>query len=914
MASLLKKIFGSSNDRYIKSLQPLIYEINSLEEGLQSLSDEQIKAKTFEFKGRIEKGESLDSLLPEAFATVREAAKRTLGQRHYDVQLIGGIVMHQGKISEMKTGEGKTLVATLAAYLNALSGKGVHVVTVNDYLAARDSEWMSQVYNFLGLEVGVVLHGQNFEEKKKAYNADITYGTNNEYGFDYLRDNMRFSRDEMAQREFNFAIIDEVDSILIDEARTPLIISGPVEDRTDLYVTINNYIPKLIEEDYEKDEKANSIILTDEGIVHIEEMFRENEVIASDSGLFDIENITVLHHTQQALKSHKMFTRDKDYLVKDGKIYIIDEFTGRIMEGRRFSDGLHQALEAKENVPIQNENQTLASITFQNYFRMYPKLSGMTGTAMTEAGEFMDIYKLDVVEIPTHKPVERIDDDDSIYRTEEEKFGAITDLIIEANKKGQPVLAGTASVEKSELLSKFLNKNKIKHHILNAKQHTREAFVVAQAGQPGSVTVATNMAGRGTDIQLGGNLEMLLEEKLGGEKDLKKIKKLEEKIKAQIEVDKQKVIEAGGLCVIGTERHESRRIDNQLRGRSGRQGDPGYSKFYLSAEDDLIRIFGADKKMDWILTKMGEPGEPIEHPMINRMMEKAQAKIEGRNYEIRKTLLKFDDVMNDQRKVIYGQRINLMEAADVRDRISEMLDEVVDNLVSAYIPANSYQEKWEVETLENEIFRIFGEHIDIKSFIKSDGVADEEIFEKIANDLDAKLKKRDKDFGAEPMKSLEKRILLFTLDEVWKDHLHFLDQLRQGINLRAYGQKDPLNEYKKEAFQAFQSMLTELSERYLFRLFRVNIQTDDDMEGFLDEQQKSQKTREGNIDPSQSRNGSNVNTLNPGARPAKVTIRTNVNPSERDPANPDTWGKVSRNEACPCGSGKKFKQCHGKLV
>lgn len=912
VGTILKKIFGSSNDRYLKSLQPAVDHINSLEPEFEKLSDSDLKEKTTEYRSRLEKGETLDDLLPEAFATVREAAKRTLGQRHYDVQLVGGMVLHQGKISEMKTGEGKTLVATLAVYLNALSGKGVHVVTVNDYLAERDSEWMGQVYKFLGLEVGVIVHGQSAEEKQQAYNADVTYGTNNEFGFDYLRDNMRFSLEEMTQRPFNFAIIDEVDSILIDEARTPLIISGPVEDRTDLYVSVNNFIPKLKEEDYEKDEKANSVTLTEDGISHLEEMFREHSVIEKDSTLYDVENITVLHHTQQALKAHKLFTRDKDYLVKDGKIYIIDEFTGRIMEGRRFSDGLHQALEAKENVAIQNENQTLASITFQNYFRMYPKLAGMTGTAMTEASEFADIYKLDVVEIPTHKPVARVDDDDSIYRTEAEKFDAITELIVEANKKGQPVLAGTASVEKSELLSKHLKKHKIKHNILNAKQHEREAYTIAQAGQPGAVTVATNMAGRGTDIQLGGNVEMLLKEKTENEKDSKKIAKVEERVKKEVAEDKKKVIDAGGLCVIGTERHESRRIDNQLRGRSGRQGDPGYSKFYLSAEDDLIRIFGADKKMDWILGKMGEEGEPIEHPMINRMMEKAQAKVEGRNYEIRKTLLRFDDVMNDQRKVIYDQRKEIMQAEDVREKLAEMLDEVTDRMVSQYIPENSYQEKWESETLENEVFRVFGEHLPVQEWSKEEGVAEEEIFERIANNLDEKLKDRDKKYGVEAMQSLEKRIFLFTLDEVWKDHLHFLDQLRQGINLRAYGQKDPLNEYKKEAFAAFQAMLAELSEKFLSRLFRINIQTEDEMEAFFDEQNKSQKTNESNFDPATAGVQAG-NTMNPGARPAQVTIRTHVDPEDRDPNDPSTWGKIGRNEPCPCGSGKKFKQCHGKI-
>ncbi len=911
MVALLNKIFGSSNERYLKSLNPVIDEVNSLESEYEKLSDEQLRAKTAEFKSRIEKGESLDDILPEAFAVVREGAKRTLKQRHYDVQLIGGMVLHQGKISEMRTGEGKTLVSTLPAYLNALTGKGVHIVTVNDYLAKRDSDWMGQVYKFLGLSVGVILHGQSHMEKQEQYKCDITYGTNHEFGFDYLRDNMKFSLDEMVQRPFSYAIIDEVDSILIDEARTPLIISGPVEDRTDLYVKINKIIPKLTPQDYEKDEKSNNVLLTDNGTHNLEELLRAEGIITSTSGLYDLENIKVLHHANQALRAHTLFSRDKDYLVKDGKVFIIDEFTGRIMDGRRYSDGLHQALEAKENVKIESENQTLASITYQNYFRLYPKLAGMTGTAMTEATEFDEIYKLSVVDIPTNVPVKRIDEDDNIYRAETEKFDAITEVIIEANKKGQPVLAGTASVEKSELLSKHLKKAGIKHNILNAKQHDREALTIAQAGRPGTVTVATNMAGRGTDIQLGGNPELLIRERIGDNTDAEFITRVTAEVKAQIEQDRKTVLEAGGLCVLGTERHESRRIDNQLRGRSGRQGDPGFSKFFLSAEDDLIRIFGADKKMDWILGKMGTPGEAINHPMLTRVMEKAQAKVEARNFDIRKNLLKFDDVMNEQRKAIYAQRMEIMKAEDVRIKINEMLEQQVDDLVSLYIPHNSYPEQWQSETLEHEVFRIFGVHIPINDWAKEEGVADQEIFERTLTLLDAEHKRRDESFGSQQMKLMEKRILLYTLDEVWKEHLHFLDNLRHGINLRAYAQKDPLNEYKKEAFDAFGSMVKFLNEKYLDRLFHIQIHVDEDVDKILALRQQK-NIHETNVDPAVGGSGMQ---FNPGLRKdPKVTIRTHIKAEDRNPMDPSTWGKVGRNDACPCNSGKKFKQCHGAVV
>jgi preprotein translocase subunit SecA len=807
----------------------------------------------------------------------------------------------------MKTGEGKTLVSTLAAYLNALTEKGVHIVTVNDYLAQRDSAWMGKVFGFLGLTTGVILHGLDFQAKQQMYACDITYGTNSEFGFDYLRDNMKFDLKHFFQRPFNFAVIDEVDSILIDEARTPLIISGPVEDRTDLYVKINKFIPRLEAKHYELDEKAHTIILTEEGNVFLEDIYQNEGVIEEGSGLYDVENITVQHHTNQALRAHKLFHKNKEYLVKDGAVYIVDEFTGRVLEGRRYSDGLHQAIEAKENVKIQNENQTLASITYQNYFRMYPKLSGMTGTAMTESAEFQEIYNLEVIEIPTHRPISRKDEDDNIYRTEAEKFEAITKLIKQCNERNQPVLAGTASVEKSELLSKHLKKAGIKHNILNAKQHAREALTIAQAGRPAAVTVATNMAGRGTDIQLGGNVELLLKEAAKEITDERYLKELEEKIKKQVEDDKKTVLEAGGLCVIGTERHESRRIDNQLRGRSGRQGDPGFSKFYLSAEDDLIRIFGADKKMDWILNKMGTPGEPIEHPLITRIMEKAQGKVEARNFDIRKNLLKFDDVMNDQRKIVYQERIRVMNSENVRDKIEEMLDEQIDILVTQYVPEKSMPENWDTETLQKEVHRIFGLNLPIAEYAKQDEITDNEIFNKVFDECKGFLNKRDEEYKTQQLIDTEKRIMLFTLDEVWKDHLHILDQLRTGISLRAYGQKDPLNEYKSEAFSAFKDMLLVLNEKFLTRLFHLHISQDEDMAEILMEKmlEKQKEVFESNFDPSSGLNPSMINDK------PQVTIKTHINPEDRDPRDPSTWGKVSRNEPCPCGSGKKYKQCHG---
>ena len=905
MKNILQKVFGTSNDRIVRSLQPVVEQINALEPEFEALSDAALKAKTEEYRQRVSDGESLDVLLPEAFATVREAAKRTLGQRHYDVQLMGGIVLHRGMISEMKTGEGKTLVSTLPVYLNALSGKGVHVVTVNDYLASRDSEWMGKIYDFLGLSVGCIVHGLNDAGRKEAYGADITYGTNNEYGFDYLRDNMKFRLDQMVQRPFNYAIVDEVDSILVDEARTPLIISGPVEDNTELYTIIDRYIPDLRTKHYEIDEKANSVTFSEEGTAYLEEQFLKNGLIKEGTTLYDIENISIVHHADQALRAHKMFEKDKDYIVKDNQVIIIDEFTGRMMEGRRYSDGLHQALEAKERVKIQNENQTLASITFQNYFRMYPKLAGMTGTAMTEADEFDDIYKLQVVEIPTHVPIARIDEDDDIYRTANEKYEAIIELIEECHKRKQPVLVGTASIERSEYLSSILKKKKVKHHVLNARYHEQEAYIIAQAGQPGAVTIATNMAGRGTDIQLGGNEEMLVDEQTRSIGDKKKRQAVMDRVSKQIAKDQEIVRKAGGLCVIGTERHESRRIDNQLRGRSGRQGDPGYSKFFLSAEDDLIRIFGADKKMDWVLGTMGEPGQPIAHPMITKMMEKAQMKVEGRNYEIRKSLLKFDDVMNDQRTVVYDQRKDIMQAEDADETILDMASDIVDDLVAAYIPARAYVEQWETETLTNELYRIFGEKIPVEDWAKEEGIAEDEIGERVYNAVEKIFDNKKKQYGEEIIKDISRQLLLWTLDELWKDHLLQLDHLRQGIGLRRYAQKDPLNEYKREAFEMFSVMLGSLRETAVNRVAHMEMGKDSDG-GVAIFDRRIVEMHESRVDPAAQQQQE---------RPQlQQTVITHVDPESRNPNDPSTWGKIARNEACPCGSGKKYKQCHGQLT
>ena len=806
-------IFGSANDRFVNKQYKIVHQINRLEPEIQKLSDTELKAKTDEFRQRLKDGETLDMLLPEAFAVVREAAVRTLGQRHYDVQLIGGIVLHKGMIAEMKTGEGKTLVATLAAYLNALEGKGVHIVTVNDYLAKRDAEWMGQVYRFLGLTVDYIVHEKTDEERRAAYKCDIIYGTNNELGFDYLRDNMKFSMEEMVQRPFNYAIVDEVDSILIDEARTPLIISGAAEDSSEKYISVNKIIPQLNPTDYEKDEKAKSVVLTEAGMEHIEQLLKSVGLI-TEGGLYDINNVTLVQYVNQALRAHKMHIRDVDYIVKDGKVVIIDEFTGRIMEGRRYSDGLHQAIEAKEGVKIQSENQTLASITFQNYFRLYPKLSGMTGTAMTEEAEFNDIYNLSCVEIPTNRPVLRIDEHDVIYRTEKEKYKAIIDTILECHAKGQPVLVGTTSIEKSELIANMLaSKSDVKFEVLNARHHEREAAIVAQAGVYGAITIATNMAGRGTDIQLGGNVDMRLKSVLKGDETPEQIAELKEKIKKEVEENKAKVLAAGGLYILGTERHESRRIDNQLRGRSGRQGDPGTSKFFLSLEDDLMRIFGSEK-MSVMLQRLGLPeGEALVHPWISKALEKAQQKVEERNFDIRKNLLKYDNVMNDQRKVIYEQRKELMLTNDVSETIRDMREEYISDLISYYLPRHQTPKEWNLTQLSQELQNITGFDFPLSQWAQEKEIDVDTMERKTLEMLEKGLAEKNAHVPAEIMRTLEKNILLQVLDQLWKDHIATLDLMRHTIVLRAYGQKDPLIEYKKEAFNMFAQLLDQLREK-----------------------------------------------------------------------------------------------------
>ena len=900
IGGMLKRVFGSTNDRIVKSLQDTIAKANALEAEVEPLSDENLKGRTDWLRQRIADGETLDDIAMDAFATVREAAKRTLGQRHFDVQIMGGLVLHQGKITEMKTGEGKTLVATLPVYLNALEGKGVHVITVNDYLAQRDSEWMGQVYRFLGLTVGCIVHGLNDEERRQQYAADITYGTNNEFGFDYLRDNMKFEIEELAQREFNFAIVDEVDSILIDEARTPLIISGPTDDFSEMYFKVDKLIPLLDPEDYTKDEKQRNVSLTEQGSQHIEDLVAEHGLLEGDN-LYDASNVSLVHHVNQALRAHTLFQLDTDYIVQDDKVVIIDEFTGRMMEGRRFSEGLHQALEAKEGVTVQQENQTLASITFQNYFRLYPKLAGMTGTAITEAGEFAEIYGLEVVEMPTNKEMIRDDMHDEVYRTNREKYDAIILQILECHKRNQPVLVGTISIEKSEELADVLKKQKIKHNILNARNHEQEAFIIAEAGIPGAVTIATNMAGRGTDIQLGGNLEMRLLRELADVESPEKRAQLTEAITAEIKQKKQIVLEAGGLFVLGTERHESRRIDNQLRGRAGRQGDPGGSKFFVSLEDDLMRIFGSER-MDGMLQKLGlEDGEAIVHPWINKALEKAQEKVEARNFDIRKQLLKYDDVMNDQRKVIYEQRKDLMRATDVQEDVTEMRHGVVEDIVAASIPANAYAEQWDVEALHVECLRIFGLDLPIQEWAKEEGIADQEIQERINDEVTRKLALKAANYGSDLMRMAEKSLLLQIVDQSWKEHLLQLDHLRQGIGLRAYGQRDPLNEYKTEAFTQFQHMMDRVREAVTSVLCHIELQAAAP-ETEMFSRQEQPMVEEHDSPEAALGGGDGVITT--------VRHRTAANV---DPDDPSTWGKVQRNATCPCGSGKKYKHCHGRL-
>jgi preprotein translocase subunit SecA len=887
-------------------LHPQVEAINALEPELEKLSDEALRARTEELRERVAQGESLDDLLIEAFATVREAAKRTLEQRHFDVQLVGGIVLHRGQIAEMKTGEGKTLVATLSVYLNALTGRGVHVVTVNDYLARRDAEWMGQIYRFLGLKVGCIVHGLSDAERSEAYGADVTYGTNNEFGFDYLRDNMKFRLDDMVQRPFHYAIVDEVDSILVDEARTPLIISGPSEDSSDLYRQVDRLIPRLGPEDFEKDEKVRAVTLTDSGAEKMEDLLRQAGLLKVGS-LYDFENVSLVHHANQALRAHKLFQRDTDYIVKDDKVVIIDEFTGRMMEGRRFSEGLHQALEARERVEVQVENQTLASITFQNYFRLYPKLAGMTGTAMTEAAEFADIYKLEVVDIPTNLPCIRADHDDEVYRTAEEKNNAILEQIKDCHDRKQPILVGTVSIEKSEHLAGLLKKRKIPHNVLNARYHEQEAYIIVQAGTPGTVTIATNMAGRGTDIQLGGNPDMRIKQEISEDDDEATRKKKIKAIKAEVAAAKKVVIDAGGLFIMGTERHESRRIDNQLRGRSGRQGDPGASKFYLSLDDDLMRIFGSER-MDGMLQKLGiQEGEAIIHTWINKALEKAQSKVEARNFEIRKTLLKFDDVMNDQRKVIYEQRKEIMAADDVAETVTAMRHEVIADMVARCIPEKAYPEQWDAHALHEEALRVLGLDLAIAEWAAEEGIADEEIKGRVIAEADRKMAEKAANFGPELMRMAEKSLLLQLLDQTWKDHLLSLDHLRQGINLRAYAQRDPLNEYKREAFDMFEAMLVRLRENVTGVLCHLEIRVGQPEEAIPERKPQEIEEVHEELAPAQA-TGTN------GAPVRAMPLRTARPAATLDPKNPATWGKVPRNARCPCGSGKKYKHCHGRVA
>ncbi|MEO1251136.1 MAG: preprotein translocase subunit SecA [Pseudomonadota bacterium] len=960
LLGIAKKIFGSSNDRRLKPLWRRVEAINALEDEIAKLSDDGLIAQTEKLKQRYKEGEKLDALLEEAFAVVREGAKRALGQRHYDVQLLGGMVLHRGGIAEMKTGEGKTLVATLPVYLNALTGRGVHVVTVNDYLAKRDAEWMGRVYERVGMKTGCIIHGLSDDERREAYAADITYGTNNEFGFDYLRDNMKNALDQMVQRGHHYAIVDEVDSILIDEARTPLIISGPTDDKSELYRTIDGFIPKLDEDDYDIDEKTRSVALTEDGNERIEDLLRAEGLLEGES-LYDSANISVVHHVNQALKAHKVFQRDKDYIVRNNKVVIIDEFTGRMMEGRRWSDGLHQSVEAKEDADIQPENQTLASITFQNYFRLYETLSGMTGTALTEEAEFGDIYKLSVFEIPTNKPVARVDMDDELYMTAEEKYKSIVVQIADCVKRGQPVLVGTVSIEKSEHLSNLLsdkkffkdtaaslraraeelkdketdlieemnasahhlealakNKPPIKHSVLNARYHEQEAEIVAQAGAPGAVTIATNMAGRGTDIQLGGSVDKYLLDHLEEGDDEETINRKRGEIEAQVAADKQKTIDAGGLFVLATERHESRRIDNQLRGRSGRQGDPGATKFFLSLEDDLMRIFGTG--MEKMLKRFGiQPDESIEHPWFTKAVETAQKKVEQRNFDMRKNVLKYDDVINDQRKAIFEQRIEFMSAEKVDDIINDMRGQLVDDLVATHIPAKSYAEQWNIEGLKSDLSEIFGRDFPVDKWAAEEGVADTEISEKLQEAVNAHyashladLMAKAREMGdAEPdvfVRGLEKRILLMNLDTNWREHLQVLDHLRSAVGLRGYGQRDPVNEFKTEAFALFENLLEGLRRDVTRMLMHIRLRG---AESPIP-QQREVKTVETHANPLTGENemapvrerGLSAGVSTQRARAAAATL---------DPNNPETWGRVPRNAPCPCGSGKKYKQCHGSI-
>jgi preprotein translocase subunit SecA len=908
---IFRRLFGSANDRYVKSLGPIVSAVNELEPQLEAMSDDELRARTAQFKQQLADGAELDDILIDAFATVREAAKRTLGQRHFDVQLMGGVVLHRGMIAEMKTGEGKTLVATLPVYLNALTGKGVHVVTVNDYLARRDAEWMGQIYRFLGLSVDCIVHDLDDGQRQQAYLADVTYGTNNELGFDYLRDNMKFRLEDMVHLPFHYAIVDEVDSILIDEARTPLIISGPTEDNSELYIRVDKLIPALEPDDYEKDEKQRTVALNESGVEKIEEMLRQSALMTAGS-LYDIQNVGLVHHVNQALRAHKLFARDTDYIVKDDKIIIIDEFTGRMMEGRRYSEGLHQALEAKEGVTVQNENQTLASITFQNYFRLYPKLAGMTGTAMTESQEFGDIYKLEVIEIPTNEPVRRGDTDDEVYRSTREKHDAILQQVLECRERQQPVLVGTVSIEKSEALAALFKKNKLPHNVLNARYHEQEAHIIAQAGRPGAVTIATNMAGRGTDIQLGGNLEMRLKTELAAIGDEARREAQAAVIRQEIEAAHVAVVEAGGLFVVGSERHESRRIDNQLRGRSGRQGDPGASKFFVSLEDDLMRIFGSER-MDSMLQRLGlKEGEAIIHPWVNKALAKAQQKVEARNYDIRKQLLKFDDVMNDQRKVVYEQRREIMNARDVAATTADMRGDTIEEAVAVAIPENALPEQWDIAGLHAECLRLLALDLPLAEWAKEEGIARDEVTARIAAAADRKMAEKAANCGPELMRMAEKSLLLQLLDQIWKDHLLSLDHLRQGINLRAYAQRDPLNEYKREAFELFEGMLTHLRQHVTSVLSHIELRV------------QQPAYAEAAAEPAEAMAEEMRGTGTTG-RPLPARPRAPRRPGPGDGNGADRgepqrlagprapWAGTARNAPCPCGSGRKFKHCHGRV-
>jgi preprotein translocase subunit SecA len=904
IGTLAKKVFGTPNDRKIKATRPLVDRINALEPDFQKLSDDGLKAKTAELAARAKGGEDLDNILPEAFANCREAARRALGLRAFDVQLMGGIFLHQGNIAEMKTGEGKTLVATFPAYLNALSGKGVHVVTVNDYLARRDADWMGKVYGALGLTTGVVYPQQPESEKKSAYACDITYATNNELGFDYLRDNMKSDLGQMYQRGHNFAIVDEVDSILVDEARTPLIISGPAQDRSALYTSVNTIIPELTDAHFTLDEKTRNVTFTDEGNEFLENRLVSAGILPEGQSLYDPESTTIVHHINQGLRAHKLFQKDKDYIVRDGNVVLIDEFTGRMMVGRRLSEGLHQAIEAKEGVSIQPENVTLASVTFQNYFRLYDKLGGMTGTALTEADEFMEIYGLGVVEVPTNRPIARQDEHDQVYRTAREKYEGVVRAIKEAHERGQPILVGTTSIEKSEFLSGLLQKDGVPHNVLNARQHEQEAQIVADAGRPGAVTIATNMAGRGTDIQLGGNVELKVMQALTANPDANP-DEIRAHIEAEHAADKEKVLAAGGLFVLATERHESRRIDNQLRGRSGRQGDPGKSVFFLSLEDDLMRIFGSDR-LDSVLSKLGmKEGEAIVHPWVNKSLERAQAKVEGRNFDIRKQLLKFDDVMNEQRKVIFGQRREIMEAQDISEIAADMRHQVIDDLVDTAMPPRSYPDQWTIDLLQAEVKDKLGLDLPLTDWAAEEGVDADVVRERLVEQSDKAMAEKTAAFGPETMRSVEKQILLQTIDAKWREHLLKLEHLRSVVGFRGYAQRDPLNEYKTESFQLFSGLLDGLREDVTQKLSQIRPMTPEEQQAMVQQVVEQQRRAQA--------------AAAAASAPVVAGLATDgaTTAGERRPGFDEndvtTWGNPGRNDLCPCGSGQKFKHCHGKL-